>query len=89
VSHYSGQAIMASALLEIDQAQRLVLDAVSPLAPEPVELHAALGRVLAVDASAEEPVPAFDSSAMDGFAVRAEDVAGAGAASPTVLPVVD
>jgi molybdopterin molybdotransferase len=79
----------ASGLLEIEQARRVVLDAVTPLPSEPVELPAALGRVLAEDVHAEEQVPAFDGSAMDGFAVRAEDVAGAGAQTPTVLRVVD
>lgn len=86
---YSGQAIMASGLIEIEDAQRLVLDAVKPLACEAVELHAALGRVLGEDVGAAEPVPAFDNSAMDGFAVRAQDVAGAGPSNPTVLRIVD
>jgi molybdopterin molybdotransferase len=80
---------MASGLIEIEDAQRLVLDAVTPLACEPVELPAALGRVLGEDVSATEPVPAFDNSAMDGFAVRAQDVAGAGQSNPAVLHVVD
>lgn len=80
---------MASGLLEIEDARRRVLDAVRPLPCEPVELQAALGRVLGQQASAGEPVPAFDSSAMDGFAVRAEDVAAAGQSSPAVLRVVD
>lgn len=86
---YSCRAIMASGLIEIEDAQRLVLDAVEPLACEPVELPAALGRVLGEDVSAAEPVPAFDNSAMDGFAVRSQDVAGADRGSPAVLGVVD
>ncbi|HEV3033359.1 MAG TPA: gephyrin-like molybdotransferase Glp [Solirubrobacteraceae bacterium] len=80
---------MASGLLEIEDARRLVLGAVTPLTPEPVELRAALGRALGEDVSAEQPVPAFDNSAMDGFAVRAEDVAAAGGASAVVLGIVD
>jgi molybdopterin molybdotransferase len=79
----------ASGLLEIEEARRLVLGAVMPLAPEPVELRAALGRVLGEDVSAREPVPAFDSSAMDGYAVRAQDVAAASERSPAVLSVID
>jgi molybdopterin molybdotransferase len=47
----------------------------------------ALERVLAEEITASEPVPAFDSSAMDGFAVRAEDVAGASPARPIALRV--
>jgi len=51
---------------------------------ETVAVEAAAGRVLAEDITARFAVPPFDNSAMDGFAVRAEDVAGA----PVVLPVV-
>jgi molybdopterin molybdotransferase len=78
----------ASGLMEIEDARRLVLGAVRALAPEPVELRSALGRVLAEDLSANQPVPAFDSSAMDGFAVRAADVAGAREQRPALLDVV-
>ena len=49
----------------------------------------ALGRVLAVEVAATDPVPGFDNSAMDGFAVRAEDTAGATAQAPVRLGVVD
>jgi molybdopterin molybdotransferase len=77
------------ALLELGQARRIVLGAVVPLGGEQVELAAALGRALTEDVAAGEPVPAFDSSAMDGFAVRAEDLTRASAASPALLSVVD
>ncbi len=80
---------MASGQMEIDEARRLVLSAVTPLAPQPVELEAALGRVLGEDVSVEQPVPAFENSAMDGFAVRARDVAAAADAGPVVLELVD
>jgi molybdopterin molybdotransferase len=80
---------MASGLLEIDEAQRVVLGAVTRSEPEPVALDAALGRVLGEDVSAGQPVPAFDNSAMDGFAVRARDVARADGSRPVVLVVID
>jgi len=79
----------ASGLTEIEDARRLVLGAVTALAPEPVELSSALGRVLAEDLRAAQPVPPFDSSAMDGFAVRAEDVVGAVEHRPALLDVID
>ncbi|WP_246012522.1 gephyrin-like molybdotransferase Glp [Myceligenerans xiligouense] len=47
----------------------------------------ALGRVLADDVVAPGPLPRFRNSQMDGFAVRAADVAGARADAPVVLPV--
>jgi molybdopterin molybdotransferase len=78
----------ASGLLEIEDARRLILGAVRPLPSEAVELGDALGRVLAEDITADQPVPPFDSSAMDGFAVRAQDVDLANGA-PVLLRVVD
>ncbi|KAA2262486.1 molybdopterin molybdotransferase MoeA [Solihabitans fulvus] len=48
-----------------------------------------LGLVLAEDLVAPISLPPFDNSAMDGYAVRAADVAGASAAEPVELPVAD
>jgi molybdopterin molybdotransferase len=59
------------------------------LAAEPVPLREALGRILAVDVESADPVPGFDNSSMDGFAVRAEDTRGAGAGAPVTLSVAD
>jgi molybdopterin molybdotransferase len=60
----------------IDQALALVLARVQPLAAENVPIGQAAGRVLAADARAAVDLPPFDSSAMDGFAVRAADTPG-------------
>jgi molybdopterin molybdotransferase len=60
----------------IDQALALVLERVGPLEAEDVPIAAAAGRVLAEDAHAAVDLPPFDSSAMDGFAVRASDTPG-------------
>src|ERR1700685_2405335 len=89
VQHYSCRAMDASGQIELDDAVRMVLDALTPLASETFELDSALGRVLAQDIVAERPLPPFDGSAMDGFAVRAADVAGARDAEPVVLRLVD
>jgi molybdopterin molybdotransferase len=64
---------MSTALITVAQARRLVLDAIRPLGSEPVELDDALGRVLGEDVKAAGDVPAFPSSAMDGYAVIAGD----------------
>ena len=83
-------AMNARRLVEIEDAQRRIYAAVSPLPSEVVSLGpAALGRVLAEEIKASERVPAFDGSAMDGYAVRAEDLATASAAGPVALRVVD
>lgn len=50
-------------------------------------LTEAAGRPLASDLVAPRALPAFDNSAMDGFAVRAQDVAGAAEDAPVALPV--
>jgi molybdopterin molybdotransferase len=65
-----------SSLLDIDAALALVLARARPLGPEPVPLARAAGRVLAESVLATVDLPPFDSSAMDGYAVRAEDTPG-------------
>jgi molybdopterin molybdotransferase len=66
---------MAERLLDVAAARERVLAAARPLAPEPVELTAALGRVLAEDVASDGALPPFDASAMDGFAVLAGEAA--------------
>ena len=63
------------ALLSLDEAQSWVITRCSRLAPANVLLRDALGRVLAEDVVSSERVPPFANTAMDGFAVRAADVA--------------
>ena len=71
-------------MIDLEDAQRLVLEACPPLAPVTVAAAEALGRVLAADIVAAEDVPPFANSAVDGYAVRAADVA----AVPVELAVV-
>lgn len=75
--------------VEVDDARAIVLAACAPLPAQEIELDSALGRVLAEDVCAEQPLPPFDSSAMDGFAVRAADLDGADAERPVTLRLVD
>jgi molybdopterin molybdotransferase len=79
---------MASTLTDIDDARRIVLASASPLESEAVALRDALGRVLATGVDCADPVPAFESSAMDGFALRHGDVRDAGPRAPVRLRVV-
>ena len=77
--------------ISFDEAVTLVMDAVSPLGTERVPLSAALGRSLARRVDAVTPHPPWDNSAMDGFAVRADEVRGASRSfsrSPTTSPRV-
>ena len=64
---------MPGELISVEEARGRVLAAVRPLAAESVPLGDALGRVLAEDATGDEDLPPFDSSAMDGFAVAEID----------------
>lgn len=63
------------ALLSVAEALARVTHALQPLETERVPLESASGRVLAEDLAARVTQPPFDASAMDGFAVRAKDVA--------------
>ncbi len=68
-------------LVALDEALERVLERVRPLSAEDVDLEEAAGRVLAEPARALVDLPPFDSSAMDGYALRARDTPGS-------LPVV-
>jgi len=74
-------------LLDIDAARRMIFERVRPVdGIEPVPLRRALGRTLAHDITAPIAVPGFDNSAVDGYAVRFDDLDPAG---DTVLRCVD
>ena len=75
--------------ITIDEARRLIREAIVPLVrQETIALDMADGRVLAEDVVAPMDQPPFDRSAMDGYAVRAADVAGATRAVPKVLRLI-
>ncbi len=76
-------------MISADQALQIVLENVAPLGVERVPILEALGRVLAEDIRSSRDIPGFDNSAMDGYAVRAADVAKASEASPVKLKVVE
>ena len=65
-----------------------ILSVVRPLTPLDVQLLDAHGCVLVEDVVAPWPLPQFENSAMDGYAVRAEDVQAASEDEPVELPVV-
>jgi molybdopterin molybdotransferase len=75
-------------LRPVEEQLARVLARVTP--PEPIELALldAQGLLAAEQVLATTPLPGFDNSAMDGYAVHAADVAGASEADPVVLPVV-
>lgn len=74
-------------VLTVPEAVERILADVHPLPPERVPLLDALGLVLASPAISPLTLPAWDNSAMDGYAVRAEDIRGANTGAPVTLPV--
>jgi molybdopterin molybdotransferase len=75
-------------LLSVDQALEQVLAVFSRLPDEVIDLEAGLGRVLAMDVYADNNIPPFANSSMDGYAVRAADILSATKDSPASLKVI-
>ncbi len=75
-------------LMDIEVARSAVLERCSILGTEDVAVDDALGRILAEDLSSAHPIPPFDNSAMDGYAVSAADTADAAPDAPVRLVVV-
>jgi len=78
-----------SPLVPLGDVQAMILDVVVRLEAVEVPLGDALGAILAEEVVAPEPVPPFANTAMDGYALRAGDTAGASPDSPVRLRVVD
>lgn len=76
------------AMLELEDAQLRIVSAIQPLAAEWVSLWNADGRVLAQSIISTLSLPVFDNSAMDGYAVRSADLAGASAKAPVTLKCI-
>jgi molybdopterin molybdotransferase len=75
--------------LSVAEASSHMLAGVGPLDGEEVPLGRALGRVLARDVVSSVTLPPWDNASMDGFALRGADVAGASAARPVRLRVLE
>jgi molybdopterin molybdotransferase len=75
-------------MISVSEARERILAAVSILAVEYVPVVDALGRVVAETLTAPHPLPRFDNSAMDGYAVRGEDARQASEQTPVVLNVI-
>ncbi|MCS5637870.1 MAG: molybdopterin molybdotransferase MoeA [Myxococcota bacterium] len=73
--------------ISVEEALECILASASPLAGETVLLLDALGRSLTSGVVAGRRLPPLDSSAMDGYAVRLDDLAGATEAAPVELSV--
>jgi len=74
--------------LSVPEASERILADIDRLPSVRVALRDALGHVLAADVTASLALPPWDNASMDGYAVRAADVAAATATAPAVLRVV-
>jgi molybdopterin molybdotransferase len=75
-------------LISVESHLADILSTIRPLAPIELGLTEAHGLVLAEDVATSHQLPSFDNSAMDGYAVRVQDIASASQDSPVTLPVV-
>jgi molybdenum cofactor synthesis domain-containing protein len=76
--------------LPLTQARAIIEQAIVPIErTERIRVLDANGRALAEDVAADADVPPFSRAAMDGYAVRAADTAGASRQSPVVLQCIE
>ena len=73
----------------VEEHKSVVAALIAARPPIAVPLADTLGLVLAEDVVAPLSLPGFDNSAMDGYAVVADDIAEAGAEHPVLLPVAE
>ncbi len=76
-------------MISVEQALEKILSYIDVLEEEQKPILDSMGQVLAEDIYSAIDIPPLDNSAMDGYAVRAEDTRGAGRQSPRFLRVID
>ena len=86
VGHHQ-HAVDPKDLTSVDAHLADILDSIRPLPPTHLGITEAEGCVLAEDIVASRPLPPFDNSAMDGYALIAADIAGASTDAPVTLRV--
>jgi molybdopterin molybdotransferase len=76
-------------VISVSEALQLLSSSFSPVEVEEIALNQAAGRVLSTDVESDVNLPLFTNSSMDGFAVKAEDIAGAQEDQPVILSVIE
>ena len=76
-------------MIAVHDALAMILETVSPLAGERIGLLQGVGRILAEEVRSEREVPPFANSAMDGYAVRWDDLHGASPEQPIGLTLLE
>jgi molybdopterin molybdotransferase len=81
--------IVRNAMITVKEALGFILQNISPLGLEKINLLNSLGRVIGKDVIAGRNIPPKDNSAMDGYAVLYEDALPASAEHPVILDVIE
>lgn len=76
-------------MLSVESALKIILDEIGVMGLERIYILSSLGRVLGEDVPSPRDNPAWDNSAMDGYAVRVIDTSGASKDNPVTLQVVE
>lgn len=76
-------------MIKVKEALNIILNSIKPLESEWASISCSLDRAIATDIWSKSDLPAFDNSAMDGYAVRAKDTNGASRNKPKVFAVID
>lgn len=80
-------------MLNVTTAAQIILDLIQPLDPhqdgESIDLNHARGRILAAPVISNLDFPHWDNSAMDGYAVRYQDVQGCDEQHPAILEIIE
>ena len=76
-------------MISVDEALEIIGRSVQPLGSESLRIEDAGDRTLTQDLHSSESIPPFDNSAMDGFALRSQDVISATTSQPVRLKIVD
>jgi molybdopterin molybdotransferase len=74
-------------MVSIEEAQKIILNSVSPLSCESISILEASNRVLYEDLVSDIMIPPLDDSTMDGYAILADDTHGASKNNPIRLQI--
>ena len=86
--HEHGHSHVAEDMLSVEEAYERIMASFGPLEAEERPVLETLGQVLTTDITSPLDLPPLTNSAMDGYALRGQDIHGASAASPRELEVI-
>jgi len=75
--------------IKVDEARKIILEKIEVQGTEKVPINEALGRILSEDIVARRNNPPMDNSAMDGYALIANDIQSATPETPVTLDIIE